>query len=230
MPALRWAATAAVAGIFAGDVAVAAAAPPPGPSQAPVPAPAASPTPTPTPRPAPATSPTPTPTPTPTASPTPTPTPTPTPALPFPTPEPTASGTTIYVVTVTTTTTAINAPITWVAAPVTTNVSNRTSPAGSLEQSGSGKRAKLEVDLSGCGVHAPKSKNKSAQRAQLRLPKSGTLLLRVNGKRVGSLRLPSTSRGVPLRIMLSKDGMLTVRRPSGSVLHVQACTASKEAS
>jgi hypothetical protein len=204
MPALRWAAAAAVAGILAGDVAVAAADPPPEPSQTPVPVPTASPTPTPV------------------------------PDLPFPTPEPTASGTTIYVITVTTTTTAINAPITWVAAPVTTNVSNGggATPAGSLEQSGAGKAAKLEVNLRGCGASSPKSKtkSKSSQHAQLRLPKSGTLLLRVNGKRVGSLRLPSTSRGVPLRIVLGKDGMLTVRRPSGSVLHVQACTASKEAS
>jgi hypothetical protein len=151
-------------------------------------------------------------------------------------PEPAVSGTTIYVITVTTTTTAINAPITWVAAPITSNVSNAsttggtTTPPGSLEQSGAGKDAKLEVDLSGCGAPAQKTKSKSSQHAQLRLPKSGTLLLRVNGKRVGRLQLPSTSRGVPLRIVLGNDGMLTVRRPSGSVLHVQACTKSKEAS
>jgi hypothetical protein len=202
MPAMRWAAAAAVAGVLAGDVAVAAADPPPDPSQTPVPTPAASPTPA--------------------------------PGLPFPLPEPTPSGTTIYVVTVTTTTTAINAPITWVAAPITTDVTNASTTNGgaapSLEHTGTGKRAKLEVNLSGCGASAPKSKRKRSQHAQLRLPKSGTLLLRVNGRRVGSLQLPSTSRGVPLRIVLGKDGMLTVRRPSGSVLHVQACTASKEAS
>lgn len=213
MPALRWAAAAAVAGILVGDVAVAAADPPPD----------ASPTLTPT------TSPTPAPT----ASPTPAPE---TPVLPFPTPPPDPSGTTIYVMTVTTTTTAVNAPITWVAAPISTTVSNTSSnpaapgSAGSLEQTGAGRNAKLEVDLAGCGASSPAAKHKSPQRAQLRLPQSGTLMLRVNGRRVGSLQLPSTSRGVPLRIELGKDGMLSVRRPSGSVLHVRACSASKEAS
>jgi hypothetical protein len=215
MPALRWAAAAAVAGILAGDVAVAAADAPPD----------ASPTPTP------AASPTPAPTASPTASPTPAPE---TPVLPFPVPPPVPSGTTIYVMTVTTTTTSINAPITWVAAPITTSVSNTSAspgtPAGSLDRTGAGKDAKLEVDLAGCGASSPAAAHKTPQRAQLRLPQSGTLLLRVNGRRVGSLQLPSGARGVPLRIELGKDGMLSVRRPSGSVLHVRACTASKEAS
>jgi outer membrane biosynthesis protein TonB len=212
MPALMWAAAAAVAALLVGDAALASADPPPEP----------------------------TPSPTPTASPTPTPTPTPTetPELPFPTPTPTPSGTTIYVITVTTTTTAINAPITWVAAPITTNVTNTssgttnsstvggggTTPA-TLSQRGSGRSAKLEVNLTGCGGALPKSTRRKSS-AALRLPQSGTLLLRVNGKKVGSIQLASSERGVPLRIMISKSGMLTVRRPSGSVLSLLACTPS----
>jgi outer membrane biosynthesis protein TonB len=226
MPALRWAAAAAVVGVLAGDVALAAADPPPEPT----------PTATPTPTTTPAATPTPTPTTTPTA--------TPTPVVPFPTVTPVASGTTIYVMTVTTTTTEINAPITWVAAPITTTVSNTSAtngtttntvagsgavPPATLVRTGSGSAAKLEVDLSGCGATGRSTKTKqqvSPQRAQLRLPQSGTLVVRVNGKRVGSLQLPSTERGVPLRIVLGHDGMLSVRRPSGSVLRVRACKAA----
>jgi hypothetical protein len=225
MPALRWAAAAAVAGVLAGDVALASADPPP----------EATPTPTPT------VSPTPTPTPTATA----TPTPTPAPELPIPTPTPLPSGTTIYVITVTTTTTAINAPITWVAAPITTTVSNTSStngttsntvagstqPPASLSQTGTGKSAKLEVNLNGCGGSKAKPKTTTKKTsAQLRLPKSGTLLLRVNGKRIGSIQLPSSERGIPLRIVLQPNGMLSVRRPSGSVLSILACTPSKDRS
>jgi hypothetical protein len=230
MPALRWAAAAAVAGVLAGDVALASADPPPDATPTPTPTPTVTPTPTPTP----------TATPAPTATPTPTPgLPFPTPGLPFPTPTPLPSGTTIYVITVTTTTTAINAPITWVAAPITTTVSNTSStngttsnvvagsgaPPASLSQRGAGKDAKLEVNLSGCNRSGGKSKaaRKNAS-AQLRLPKSGTLLLRVNGKKVGSIQLGAGERGVPLRVVLQPSGMLTVRRPSGSVLSVLACT------
>jgi hypothetical protein len=173
--------------------------------------------------------------------------------VPFPPVTPVPSGTTIYVITVTTTTTAINAPITWVAAPITTTVTNTSStngtttsntvagggggaaPPASLQRTGSGDGAKLEVNLTGCGATASKAKTKakrraSSQRAQLRLPKSGTLLMRVNGKRVGSLQLPGGERGVPLRIVLGHDGTLSVRRPSGSVLRVHACDAGKAAS
>jgi hypothetical protein len=203
MPALRWAAAAAVAAVLTGDVALASADPPPD----------ATPTATPTP--------------------TPSPTATATPELPIPTPTPTPSGTTIYVVTVTTTTTAINAPITWVAAPITTNVNNASSTNGTtvgggtstpatLSQHGSGKKASLEVNLTGCGQSRSKSKRRTA--AALRLPQSGKLTLRVNGKRIGSIQLASSERGVPLRIKLGRDGMLSVRRPSGSVLSVLACT------
>lgn len=218
MPALRWAAAAAVAGILAGDVAVAAADAPP--TALPTPRPPASPTPTesasPTPRP-PAS-----PAPTESASPTPAPE---KPVLPLPTPIP--SGTTINV-TITTTTTAVNAPITWVAAPISTSVSSITSnPVARTPGAGLNR---LEVDLTGCAVSSPAAGHRTLQRAKLRLPQSGTLLLRVNGRRVGSLQLPSGSRGVPLQIELGKDGMLNVRRPSGSVLNVRACTASKEAS
>jgi hypothetical protein len=127
---------------------------------------------------------------------------------------------------VTTTTTAINAPITWVDAPITTSTNTGAStPPSDLSTSGSGRGARLEVNLTGCGKPAPAA----AQRAQIRLPDSATLLVRVNGKRVGTIQLPAGRRGVPLRLLLDAGGTLTVRRPSGGVLRVRACTPpSKE--
>lgn len=229
MPALRWAAAAAVAGVLAGDVALASADPPPDATATTTPTATVTATPTPD------------------ATETPAPTPTPIPGLPLPTPTPTPlpSGTTIYVITVTTTTTAINAPITWVAAPITTTVTNASSTNGttsntvagaggtpaSLSQRGSGRKSKLEVNLNGCGDAPSKTKKKTKKTsAALRLPKSGTLLLRVNGKKIGSIRLASSDRGVPLRIVLQPNGMLSVRRPSGDVLSMLACNPSKDRS
>ena len=186
------------------------------------------------------------PVPTPTATPEPTPTPTPTP-LPVPVPPPPAvAGTVIYIITVTTTTTttAINAPITWIAAPITTNVDNAsttngttdtnvtnttagTTPAGGTANANSGQ---TELSLRGCtkraGARAAR-KNAAIQTARIRVPSDAQLVVNVNGKSVGNLQVDSGARkprGIPLRVKLAASGVLTVYRPSGRILRVQACT------
>jgi hypothetical protein len=222
MAALRWTAVAAVSGVLAGHAGPAAA-------QEPVPTPTATPVPTPT------------------ATPTATPTP-----LPVPVPPPPAvAGTVIYIITVTTTTTttAINAPITWVAAPITTNVSNTSatndttannvngSNPGTQASNGAGGGAgagaapgQTELNLRGCGrrARARSARGKAViQTARIRIPSDAQLAVRVNGKSVGNLRLDPgarQTRGIPLRVELAANGVLTVYRPSGRILRVQACT------
>jgi hypothetical protein len=175
----------------------------------------------------------------------PTPTPAPTPSatpIPVPTPPPVGpavGSTVIYVVT--TTTTTVNAPITWVAAPITTNVTNSTETSGTTTNSSTGvpgapaasspaASGRLELDLTGCG--RPGTSKLSArgkrvvEQAHLRVPLDATLVIRVNGRRVGTLQLAGAApsdRGIPLRIQLGADGRLTVNRPSGRILRVRAC-------
>jgi hypothetical protein len=167
-------------------------------------------------------------------APTPAPTPTPTPsasdptaiAVPEATPIPPVTGTNVYITTTTTTTTIVNAPITVVAAPITTKTNNSTS--GGTDGQAAGQR--IVMDLTGCGEGDRPSQlatSHRVRRAQVRLAPNATLIIRVNGKRVTSLRLPSPAsrraRGVALRLSLARDGMLTIRRPSGLVAAVQAC-------
>jgi hypothetical protein len=134
------------------------------------------------------------------------------------------AGTVVYITTVTTTTTIVNAPITVVAAPITTtiNSSNTGVPAR-----GAGTRERFVINLTGCG--AARGGSGSAPRAavghaKVRLAPTASLAVRVNGRRVTTLRLPDSLRGVALRLRLSRRGMLTIRRPSGRVLSVQGCT------
>jgi hypothetical protein len=159
--------------------------------------------------------PAPTPTPTPTATPDPTSTPTPESDA---TPLPSETGSVVYLTTVTTTTTIVNAPITVVAAPITTTINPTTSPT-----------ARLVLNLRGCG--GPGGRSPTAphiERAHVRLARNASLVVRVNGRRVTTLRLPATAqrhaRGVALRLRLAPSGMLTIRRPSGRILAVQGCT------
>jgi hypothetical protein len=217
--ALRWAAVpAVVAGVIAGNVSLAAAQePPPAPTPpGPPPTPTAAPT-TPDPAPAPLpTSETPT-SETPTSE---TPTgETPTAEEPTPTPPAPGTGTVTYNTTVTTTTTEVNAPITLVAAPITPT----SDPGGAPER--------LVMYLTGCGGSGHRSQAARHERvrdARLRLDRNAILVVRVNGRRVATLRLPSTghqrARGNALRVRLAPNGMLTIRRPSGRVLAVRGCT------
>ena len=65
------------------------------------------------------------------------------------------------------------------------------------------------------------------QTARLRVPSDAQLVVRVNGKRVGNLQLDpgaSKTRGIPLRVELAANGKLSVYRPAGRILRVQACT------
>jgi hypothetical protein len=164
--------------------------------------------------------------PVPTATPTPALTPTSTPvpaATPTSTPDPPTSpiptvtdATVVYLVTTTTTTTTtiVNAPITVVTAPITTTVNNShpTAPALRLQRQ--------VLDLSGCG-----QPDRGAQRANVRLARDALLVVRVNHRRVAALQLPSSGRhGVPLQLRVARNGMLTIRRPSGRVVSVQGCT------
>jgi hypothetical protein len=189
--------------------------------------------------------PTPTATPVPTPSATPVPTPTPLP-VPVPVP-PVVAGTVVYIITVTTTTTTteVNAPITWVAAPVTTNttntsattgttannVSNSNTTAGTPASDGAGGNAgQTELSLRGCarpaGARAAR-RRAPIQTARIRVPSDAQLVVNVNGKPVGNLQLDSgarKTRGIPLRVQLAASGVLTVHRPSGRILRVQACT------
>jgi hypothetical protein len=185
-------------------------------------------------------------TPVPTVAPTETPTPVPTvppvatglPGLPDP---PTDGAWNVYVVTITTTvtTTTVTAPITVIAAPVTTTTTTTNNSSTNSSNSAStntvdggpstppapgaltdGKRATLNIDLRGC------TRVRVRARSSVRLPRGATLIVRVNGHRVGTLELDSsTAKTLPLRITLGHNGMLTVRRPSGRVLTTQACTA-----
>jgi hypothetical protein len=152
---------------------------------------------------------------------TPAPTPSPTPG-PTTAPVPSENGPGNYVTTVTTTTTIINAPVTVVAAPISTTINNLPAgwtPAGSAER--------FVINLRGCGRSALPTGGR-ARRANIRLGRNASLVVRVNGRRVTALRLPEPSRrhrrGVALRLRLAPSGMLTIRRPSGRILTVQGCT------
>ena len=160
-----------------------------------------------------------------------TPAPTPSPA-PDPTtdPAPPETGPANYVTTVTTTTTIVNAPITVVAAPITTTINAiRNLPGG---WSPVAARERLVIDLRGCGGAPGRSaapRRTVVRRAKVRLARDASLVVRVNGRRVTALRLPADTsrhrrRGVALRLRLAKNGMLTIRRPSGRILAVQGCT------
>ena len=190
MSALRWAAVPLVVGVLTGNGAVAAA---DEPHPAPTPTPAATPEP---------------------------PTPEHTPAANKPEHHP-ATGTPadgVVYTTVTTTTTIVNAPITVVAAPITTTIN------GSDSTGGAQARQRFVLNLTGCGEPAAPR----VGRAQVRLARDASLIVRVNGRQVTAFRLPATAprhaRGVALRLRLAPSGMLTIRRPSGRVLAVQGCT------
>lgn len=156
-------------------------------------------------------------------APTPTPTPAPTPSATDPaepTP-PSVTGSDIYITT-TTTTTTVNAPITVVAAPITTTTNNTTSNTTGEEA------GRVVMDLTGCGRGnggSPTATRGRPRFSRVRLARDATLVIRVNGKRITTLRLPTPSRArtVALRVRLARDGTLTVRRPSGLVLAVPAC-------
>jgi hypothetical protein len=173
------------------------------------------------------------------------PTPTPT-----PTPEPIpgiVTGTVIYVTTITTTTTIVSAPITVIAAPITSTVNNTTTTNSSTSSTsanngntsgggtvgggaGAGKAApapeRLVINLTGCrapGRSSLTARRDPVRRAKVRLAPTASLVVRVNGRRVTTITLPSLRR-VALRLRLSRSGTLTIRRPSGRVLSVQGCT------
>jgi hypothetical protein len=141
---------------------------------------------------------------------------------PPPTPESTPDTPTPFT-TVTTTTTIVNAPITVVAAPITTTIN--TTP-----NTGAGALGQLVLNLKGCGRSAgwpPTAQRDRVRRANVRLARNASLVVRVNGRHVTTLRLPAAvrhTRGVALRLRLSPSGMLTIRRPSGRILAVQGCT------
>jgi hypothetical protein len=197
MSALRWAAVPVIAGALTGSVAVAAANEPP-------PAPTPTPTPTPT---------TPLASPDPSAAPEPAESPT-----PEPTPDPPATGTVVYLTTVTTTTTTtnVNAPITVVAAPITTTLNNKTAPAA---------RERFVMYLTGCGRPGQSAQDR-VRYQRVRLGSNATLVVKVNGKPVATLQVPANARrrGQMLRLRLAPNGRLTIRRPSGRILAVQGCT------
>jgi hypothetical protein len=199
MSGLRWAAVPVIAGALTGSVAVAAANEPP-------PAPTPTPTPTPT---APLTSSDPAAAPEPGESPTPEPEPTP------------DTGTVVYLTTVTTTTTTtnVNAPITVVAAPITTTLNSPSTPAA---------RERFVMYLTGCGRsgHASPTRQDRVRYDRVRLRSNATLVVKVNGRQVAALQVPANARrgGQMLRLRLAPNGRLTIRRPSGRVLAVQGCT------
>jgi hypothetical protein len=203
MSALKWATALVVAGAVAAPAGVAAA------DDDPAPAPTA--------------------TPTPTATPSPTPAPSTAPAGPI---DGVGNGNTVYVITVTTTT--VNAPITWVAAPITTTVNNTSSSASSNSNSSSsttaapGKGGRLELDITGCRKTPAKTLSRPVhQQSRLRVPGTAALLVRVNGRRVGTVQLTGAvakGKGVPLNVRLDANGRLTIKRPSGRILQVQACS------
>ena len=178
--------------------------------------------------------PVPTPTPTPTPAATPTADPTTPPAMPI-----TGS---VIVTTVTTTITTVNAPIIVIAAPITTTINTTTSStntSSNVETTGVGGTAgragdRLVLNLTGCGRKAPAAARGNVRHAQLRLRRDARLDVRVNGRHVTGLRLPSTTtpsgrrrQGVALRLRLQRNGLLTIRRPSGRILAVQGCTPDR---
>jgi hypothetical protein len=216
MSALRWAAVPVIAGVLTSNAALASAQGSPPPA-VPAPAPAAAPTTDP--------------------SPAPTTDPSATPAPPVSTPagggedHPTddngdhhdgsAPGTVYYVTTTTTTTTTnVNAPITVVTAPISTTLgaSNPARAAG-----------RLVLNLGSCARRRPLARTYRVRRARVRLARNATLVVRLNGRRVAALRVPSAARrrhrprGVALRVHLAPNGMLTIRRPSGRIMAVQGC-------
>jgi hypothetical protein len=194
MSALRWAALpVVVAGALTGNIASASA-----DGQLPVPLPVPVPVPSPTPAP--------------TAS----------PAADSPSPPDAPAEGSVYVTTVTTTTTIINAPITVVAAPISTTVNTTNRPGGLVSGPA---RERFAIDLTGCGAGGARlGVGYRAGRAKVRLAPNASLVVRVNGRRVTTLSLPSAVRRVALRLRLARTGMLTIRRPSGPVLAVQGCT------
>jgi hypothetical protein len=149
---------------------------------------------------------------------------------------------------VTTTTTTVAAPITVVAAPITTSNTTNMAPAGAGALTGAGAGAAagalnpapssrpglLVVNLRGCAAPARAAKDTTRRpatgRAQVRLPRDTTLVVRVNGRRVSTLQLDGgrgpAAKPLPLRLTLRRDGTLTVRRPSGQVLLTQGCAAN----
>ena len=210
MTGLRWlAAVPVLAGALTGSVAVAAASEPapapPTPAEAPT-SPTAAPT-----------------SPDPAASPTPTPTETPTPPIPP------GTETVVYLTTVTTTTTTtnVNAPITVVTAPITTTLTTPTTPTTPTQPAGAAPD-RLVMYLNGCGRPAgpsPSPQRDRVRNAHVRLGSNATLVVRVNGRHVATLHIPSTARRRQMmRLRLAPNGMLTIRRPSGRVLAVQGCT------
>jgi hypothetical protein len=87
------------------------------------------------------------------------------------------------------------------------------------------------MNLTGCGGPgggSPTAQRDRVRRANVRLAQNASLVVRVNGRHVTTLRLPSgarrRARGVALRLRLAPSGMLTIRRPSGRVLAIQGCT------
>jgi hypothetical protein len=154
---------------------------------------------------------------------------------PSPTPEPPTAPTTSetgpggYVTTVTTTTTIVNAPITVIAAPVTTTINRIRNGPGGAGWTPVGARERFVINLTGCGEGGPRSLPGRARvrRANVRLGRNASLVVRVNGRRVTALRLPAgqrrRGRGVALRLRLAPNGTLTIRRPSGRVMAVQGC-------
>ena len=206
MSALRWATLPVLAGVLTGNIASAAANPPDPP---------------PTPPPVAATDPTPTPTPTPDPA-----APTTDPAAP-PEPDPSAPApdSVTYVTTITTTTTIINAPITVVAAPITTNLTTSTSTGAPDGSNGKLARERVVMNLKGCGQAGRQtSTRRRVRHAHVRLAPDATLIVRVNGNRVATLRLPTDAQDRGLRLRLAPNGMLSIQRPSGRILAVQGCT------
>jgi hypothetical protein len=206
MSALRWAAVPVLAGVLTGNIASAAANEPAPP---PTPAPAAAPDPTPTP----------TPGSDPAATTDPAATPEPDPSAPAP-------DSVTYVTTVTTTTTTVNAPIIVVAAPITTNLNTTTTGAPDAA-GGRQARERVVMNLTGCGQpdrQTPATPRNRVRSAHVRLARNATLVVRVNGRQVATLRLPTSARHRALRLRLTPDGMLSIQRPSGRVLAVQGCT------
>lgn len=170
------------------------------------------------------------------------PTPTPVPGLPE---LPDVAGSVVYVVTVTTTvtTTITTAPITVIAAPVTTTVNNNSTstssnsatsapaqaapPAAETEQTS--RRGRMEINLRGCRPRDASGKRFARIQTQLKLPRDTRLVVRVNGRQVGTLDLggggSANTKPVPLRIKVRPDGVLSIWRPSGRVLTTQGCSA-----
>jgi hypothetical protein len=130
---------------------------------------------------------------------------------------------TVYYVTTTTTTTTtnVNAPVTVVTAPIGDPV------GGTFDRPAAGR---LVVNLGRCARRTPLRPSFRVRRARVRLAENATLVVRLNGRRVASLRVPSAprfrrrARPVALRVHLAPNGMLTIRRPSGRLMTMQGCS------